>query len=735
MDSYPNMAPPLPPRPVEMLRNAEVVLYPAPSLPPSSLLTALQQEGRPAVVVGVLGADPDATARFANRLLGRYVFTDTSDYDAQATKAHGIDVRFYYDHERHLAVMLGLYHYPHGQPRASVDVDRAKLHLLFFTSCHVLYMVKDEARVSTSQTRLYRTLSQAKHQLLQLLRAHAKQAHKTTHAPLSTSAYAPGRLVPILAYVFPLPPELAVRSNKGRAAMMTFCKAMEARVTATIKPLRNHVVGSVRLKDVPGQAAGKERRLFLLDPSHTVVAVARKVATSDCNLLDRMAAVLDLAEDASLPRKQLLQPLDDEDAIGVPHAIQYISKALDTFVHELDSYDDGVLALGAWLHHVQLLLQWIVVENALFASPHVDAAADDDAPKEAALSLYESLNITGTFAYDLCAREYGPAMKRYMAERPDACNSTVHAARVERTQADFTRCVGRTNPFASEFANKIRDACDGLWRSNGRRLCDAISIANQPCTVALRHDDEDDDHAHTSGMFLQVACHCGLSPHRMPDAFSASSNADPRWRLPCCRRHTLLHAASGASLMDMGDSHLYDPVEGFAGTMNGFVPKFSCLSPWYREASARRSKKAMKPATNEEQLVAYAGMEYECAMGHRFFFTTSAASLHDTVWPGCDMAVYVQCFQCALGSAKPIEHAQLRRVYVVSGLARVLSLHLTIKMDETEQVIFGFEYASLPSGRTLCCTLPYVFTAGDAGPLRHGANLKLHSQVLSLMLP
>ncbi|EQC40648.1 hypothetical protein, variant [Saprolegnia diclina VS20] len=727
MDSYPNMAPPLPPGPVELLRNAAVALYPSPPAS-SSLLTALQQEGRPAVVVGVLGADADATARFANRLLGRYVFADTSDYDAQTTKVHGSDVRLYYDHERHLAVMLGVYHYPLGQPRADVDVDRAKLHLLFFTSCHVLYMVKDEARVSTSQTRLYRTLSQAKHQLLQLLRAHAKK----THAPLSTSAFAPGRLVPILSYVFPLPPELAVRSNKGRSAMMTFCKAMEARVTATIKPLRNHVVGSVRIKDVPGQAAGKERRLFVLDSSHTVVAVSRKVATTDCNLLDRMAAVLDLAQDASLPPKQLLQPLDDEDSIGVPHAIQYISKALDSFLHE-HSYDDGVLALGAWLQHVQLLLQWIFIENAVFTSPHVDAAVDDASSD--ALSLYESLDITGTFAHDLCAREYGPAVKRYVAERPDACNRSVHAARVERTLAEFARCVGRTNAFAKEFAKNIRDACDAEWRSNGRRLCDAVSIANQPCTVVLRDDDDEADHAHTSGVYLHVACQCGLSLHRMPDVFSASSNADPRWRLACCRSHTLLQAASGATLMDMGECHLYDPVEGFALTMDGFVPKFGCLSAWYRDASGRRSKKATKPSMKEatEQLVAHAGMEYECAMGHRFFFTTSAASLHDTVWPGCDMAVYVQCFQCAVGSAKPVEHAQLRRVYVVS--ARVLSLHLTIKMDETEQVVFGFEYASLPSGRTLCCALPYVFSAGDAGPLRHGASLKLHSQVLSLMLP
>ncbi|OQR82618.1 hypothetical protein ACHHYP_15740 [Achlya hypogyna] len=706
--------PPLPPLPLELLRNIELTLHPAPAVA-KELTSALLQEGRPAVVVGVTGSNADATTRFANRLLGSYVFADVCTNDLHAPVAPGADVRFYYDHERHLVVILGLLHSP-MTPIAAAEIESARLQLLLLTSCHILYMVKDDARVSTSQTKLYRTLVQAKQQLGALLKAQGKHGK----VPTSASPYAPGRLVPVLVHVFPLPTELAVRSNKGRAAMMTFCKAMESKVQATIKPLRSHVVSVVRLKDLPSQlAAGRDRRLFIIDPSHTVVAVTRKVATGDCDLLARMASVLDLAGTGATT-KQLFQPLEDEDSIGVPHAIQYISKAVDVLLQNSGAAE-SILPLGLWLRHVQQLVQWIFGDDAIFHAP----TSDDYEPKDA-LTPFEALDTVGTFAHDLCAREYPAAVKRYLAERPEACSSSVHAARVERTLVEFKRCVGRSNAHAANFAAAISAACTDAW-SSGRRLCDAISISNQPCTVLVSGRVE--PHQHSSGVYLTVACHCGASLHR--------SNTDTMWQLPCCRAERLVTTASGATLLELGDFAAYQPQDGF--TMDGFVPKFTCLSPWYREAPGqpkrpRRQKSKEHPKVPTE-LVAYAGLEYECTMGHRFFFTTSAASLQDTAWPGCDMAVYVQCFQCAVSSAtKAVEHAQLRRVYVATppGAQRVLGLHLSIKLDESEYVVFAFDHATLPANRTICCCLPYVFTT-EAGPLRHGAALKLDSRVLSVM--
>ncbi|OQR86039.1 hypothetical protein THRCLA_10585 [Thraustotheca clavata] len=671
------------------------------------------------VAIGITGTNVEATVRFANRLLGRCAFRASEI-------AQGVDVRTYFDDERHLGVVLGLNRGNELMDMTQYELQQAKLMLYLMTCCHLVYIVKDDGRINSTMTTKYRILSNAKYHLMQYI----KQYMKNTKNGMF-NAYTPGKIVPIVSFVCPLPTEINMRSNKGRSTMMAFCKAMETRIQATIKPLRSNTTSIVRAKDHLNQinTTGKDRRLFVLDPNHTVVAVSRKVACCDLNLLERMAFVIDRVDigNGTTKQKQLFQLLDDEDTIGVPHTIQYVSKFID-FMLQIGG-DDNVLTMNSWLRHAQLIARWLFVDNVIFAPP-TELMSDIDARDSTPLTFFESLDIVGTFAKDMCAREFPPAIKRYLSERPEACTSSGHKYRVEKTIQEFKRSVGYTNPLISEFIDRIEASCKEIW-INGRRLCD-----NRPCLSLIEKDEDIESHKHLSGVYISVACQCGLSRFRAPDAFSAESNNESQWQMSCCLSHDTLSSASNTSLLWLGDCSLYKPNEGFYTLMDGFISKFGCLSPWYREASGIGTKRMKKnPKAHDNELVAFAGMEYECCMGHRFFFSTSTTSPQDNIWPGCDMAIYVQCFQCAVSKQadKAAEHAQLRRVYIVTPPVQTksLNLHLSIKMEDTDQVIYIFDYAGLPHSSTICCCLPYVFTT-EQTCFHHGAALKLHSQILSL---
>ncbi len=116
-------------------------------------------------------------------------------------------------------------------------------------------------------------------------------------------------------------------------------------------------------------------------------------------------------------------------------------------------------------------------------------------------------------------------------------------------------------------------------------------------------------------------------------------------------------------LIRFGPFATYAPTHGFATTLPGFVPQFASLSPWFRATRAaatpvlsnpvaniaplpsfpkRRSNKKPKQtlaqaaatatpvvtaiathhAKGPNDLIAYGGLEYECPVGHRFFFHT-----------------------------------------------------------------------------------------------------------------
>ncbi|KAF0687650.1 Aste57867_20634 [Aphanomyces stellatus] len=771
--------PPLPPLPLELILNTELSLIPADdSKPAQTLSTVLASVGHQAVVVGVLGDNNDATVHFANRLMGRHVFSPSTTH-----RNSSIDVRMFYDQERKMIVLLGL-----GTPtmpteddissRASIHAaslasqcDHMKMQLLLYTSSHVLFVVHDHARVSTAQTKLFRSLSSAKHHLLHLLKTKSKAASSSS----SLSPYAPGRSVPFAAFVFPAPPEALSRTSKARSSIMTFCKAMEGRVHALVKPLRGGVVATVRAKDAAAQST-KERRLFVMDPTHCVVAVTRKAATSECSLMERMTAVMDDMDLlAGVDMKQLLKPLDDEDNIGMPHAIQFVAKCVDVLLQEAMGKDPAVhlLTVAHWLRQFNSLVQIVVLDNAVFqttpsSTEAAIAAADDASPdfKDTPMSLVGAIDMFGTLADDMSARESAAAIKRYQLEKPEKINTRVHHHRVQRTIHEYKRCVGPRNPMAHKYIQTIEEACRSIWHQ-GRRLCDAISISNRPCGL-LYHEDNSVVQ-HNSGFYLTAACSCGHSINRLADAFSTDTNRRELWVFPCCERFQLFEMPSTISPLPMvrlGDFAAYDPFQGFAGVFHGFVSKFTSLSPWFRASAAsaadaptaqqQTSKKtrsgrkqpkpsqappSSSPSDAPNELMAYAGLEYECCAGHRFFFHTpvnqapSPLESHreETVWPGCDMAIYVQCFQCSV-LAKPeketTEYAQLRRVYAsIPPGQTAVELNLSIKTEDQAHEVFTLHDVALADDSLVCYSLPYVFSSGGVA-YRHGDALKLHSRVL-----
>ncbi|KAG9416023.1 hypothetical protein AC1031_000421 [Aphanomyces cochlioides] len=728
--------PPLPPLPLELIHNSELGLVPQDEKK-SALSSALNSIQHSAVVVGVMGDNNEATTTFANRLIGRLAFMQVQD-------DHSMSIRMFYDLERKTIVLLGLFSDSRSmvkenvyQEQVKMQCDQMKMQLLMFTSSHVLFVVHDHARVSNAETKLFRSLSLAKQHLLQVLKSQAKASKSS----ITTSQYAPGRSVPLTVFVFPAPSEALARSNKAsRSTIMAFCKAMEARVHALVKPLRGGVVATVRAKDMSSQS-NKERRLFMMDPTHCIVAVTRKAATAECSSVDRMAAVLqDLNLLAPVDLKTLLKPLEDEDNIGMPHAIQFAFKCVDLLLQ--DAGKDHLLSVAQWLRAFRSIAASIMDDSLLFQSSSSSSSDDITVDfKDSPLTLVEAIDMYGTFADDICSRESLLAIKRYQQEKPEKINSDMHLNRVQRVIQEFKRSVGNSNPKILKYTERIENACQSIW-CQGRRLCDATSISNHPCCL-LYHDNAATFIQHNSSVYLTVACCCGYSINRLADAFSIDTNRRELWMFECCDRfdhielphHTL-------PLIRLGDFSSYNQGHGFANIYHGFVPKFTALSPWLRGPDApiqtkkrtnRKAKAAAVGASNE--LIAYAGLEYECYMGHRFFFhmpvNHTPLEREATVWPNCDMAIYVQCFQCALSAnGEPTEFAQLRRVFAaIPPDQDGIEMHLSIKTEDQALEVFKLLDYPLAADSLICLTLPYVFSSGDI-TYRHGDALKLHSRVL-----
>ncbi|KAE8987631.1 hypothetical protein PF005_g7598 [Phytophthora fragariae] len=388
-----------PPLPFDRSQNEPVRVYP-PEPGRGGSLAALQSlQNKSVAVVGLLSTSCSSSSRafaFANRLIGRCVFRDDEMQAAATVKDARLpaSVHLYYDDVARCIYLLGLARpenlcfsppaatkaatpsstnknkSPGRRQSTSINTEEAeqqtplsetqrirnevdafereklKMQVLLYSSCNLLVVLREDARITTNVLKDVRALAMEKAQLLSFVPTSTKHSKrdsghsKTTSSSSSGNAFAPGRCVPLVLYVVPAPEEVVHASVKtqgsgpSRSATISYCKALETRLATLFRSLRGSTVGSVRMRDaLSATNLSKERRVFNMDPSHSVVVVSRRTATADGrvevqfeNLLDALDA--DITATDILNDESLLQPLDDDD-IGFQRLNQYVHKYLD----------------------------------------------------------------------------------------------------------------------------------------------------------------------------------------------------------------------------------------------------------------------------------------------------------------------------------------------------------------------------------------------------------------------
>lgn len=371
------------PLPFDRSLNEPVRVYP-PEAGRSSVLTAFQAlQAKPAAVVGLLSSSASSSSQalaLANRIVGRCVFRDDEVQSAATVKDARLpaSIHLFYDDDARVIYLLGLarpeslcFAEAKGRSRgaaarrqsmaeeeqdeltesqrvrAELDAfehEKLKMQVLLYSSCHMLIVLREDARVPNTVLRVVRALTAEKTQLMSFVASSGKHPKRDGHskgATASGNAFAPGRCVPLVLYVVPAPDEVIYGSLKvqgaagpSRSATVAFCKTIEARLTALFRSLRGGTVGSVRMRDALSAAnLSKEKRLFNLDPAHGVVVVSRRTATADgrveTQLEDLLDALdLDITADDILEDDSLLEPLGEDD-IGLQRIQQYLRKYLD----------------------------------------------------------------------------------------------------------------------------------------------------------------------------------------------------------------------------------------------------------------------------------------------------------------------------------------------------------------------------------------------------------------------
>ncbi|ETI39873.1 hypothetical protein F443_14582, partial [Phytophthora nicotianae P1569] len=386
-----------PPLPFDRSLNEPIRVYP-PELGRSSPLAALQSlQNKNVAVVGFLSTSSSSSSHtfaFANRVIGRNVFRDDEMQNATTVKDVRLpaSVHLYYDDVARCIYLLGLVrpdsvcYSPQatkmGTPNSNnrnkpsarrqsttgdevdeqsplnetqrirnemdtFEREKLKMQVLLYSSCNMLIVMKEDARVTTNVLKEVRTMAMEKAQLQSFVPTSTKHSKRdSNHSKSSSSssgggnAFAPGRCVPLVVYVVPAPDEILHVSMKTqgsgplRSATVTYCKSLETRLTTLFRSLRGSTVGSCRMRDALSAAnLSKERRVFNLDPSHSVVVVSRRTATTDGrpealleNLLDALDS--DISADDVLNDTSLLQPLADDD-MGLQRLNQYVQKYID----------------------------------------------------------------------------------------------------------------------------------------------------------------------------------------------------------------------------------------------------------------------------------------------------------------------------------------------------------------------------------------------------------------------
>lgn len=328
-------------------------------------MQTLQSVNKAVPIVGILSTSYDSCESayaFANQLIGKYAFHGdemaaacTNSKDSTPLLA---SVHLYFDDTKPCVYLLGITR-PESQcfDRDATDADvvvfereRFKLQLLLHSCCNLLFVLQENARISTNLLKDVRLLASEKQQVLTQLSSSSsassssKGSKKGNGSGGSSSAnpFAPGRCVPLVLYVIPSPDEVlnattaaSKASSKSRSATVAYCKAFEAKFATLVRSIRGGAVGSLRMRDVlTSTNLSKERRVFNVDPSHCAVVVSSRAVTVEGRLEARLADLMesiDLSDDdddRDLDMDTLLRPLEDNDT-GFPRAVQYLNRFVD----------------------------------------------------------------------------------------------------------------------------------------------------------------------------------------------------------------------------------------------------------------------------------------------------------------------------------------------------------------------------------------------------------------------
>ncbi|KAG1699399.1 hypothetical protein DVH05_012815 [Phytophthora capsici] len=392
--STPSSARHAPPLPFNRKQNEPVLVYPpeAGRGGPLGSLQTLQHKN--VAVVGILSTSSSSSSRafaFANRIIGRNVFLDDEMQSATTVKDDRLaaSIHLFYDDVARCIYLLGMAapdsicfsspamaaktgipnkNKPQGRQQVIVPDDtedqklksepqrirnelstfeheKLKMQVLLYSSCNMVIVMKEDARVTTNVLKEVRALAVEKAKLQSFVTTSTKHFKRDNSGSKGSTngggnAFSPGRCVPLVVYVVPAPDEIlhvslkTQSSGPSRSATVTYCKSLEARLATLFRSLRGSTVGSLRMRDALSVAnLSKERRAFNLDPAHSVVVVSKRTATADGRAevrVDDLLAALDsdVGVDDILNDVSLLQPLAD-DEMGFQRLNQYVQKYID----------------------------------------------------------------------------------------------------------------------------------------------------------------------------------------------------------------------------------------------------------------------------------------------------------------------------------------------------------------------------------------------------------------------
>ena len=196
-------------------------------------------------------------------------------------------------------------------------------------------------------------------------------------------------------------------------------------------------------------------------------------------------------------------------------------------------------------------------------------------------------DVSWQYSTGTCERAMPVAAAAYLEGLPERYTRRRHNAQLARVLDVFRRTA--VGPACPRYHQLLEVKCEAVW-SDGRQLCDAVSLSGQPCRLAVHPPST----PHDSELTARRACDCGRSVEECADAF-VLDQANRICR-PCCLDSAaitftedadLSNSASGSSswsLHRLGSAADYKVEQGLE--LPGFAPGRNRLWPWLTAASA-----------------------------------------------------------------------------------------------------------------------------------------------------